>query len=184
MKRRRSFRFAGFLACGLLAVLIWWPGWHDNYHVVLPRELYRSAQMTTERLSHHIKEDGIHTVINLRSQDDHGRWLSEQQACVKIGVTFVHFPLSGDRAPSSSETAALVAAMRTAVRPILVHCEHGADRTSFVVALYLKEIARRPEQEARKAFSIRYGHMAFLWVGCFDDAFAQFCRDQHPALSQ
>jgi protein tyrosine/serine phosphatase len=99
------------------------------------------------------------------------------------GVEFIDFPLVGDRAPSSQQTVALVIVLRQARRPVLVHCEHGADRTAFAVALYLLGIAGVPENQACAAFSIRYGHMAFTRAGCFDDAFARFCRDQHsPAL--
>jgi uncharacterized protein (TIGR01244 family) len=167
----------------LLAATLWWARWYDNYHVVIPGELYRSAQMTALRLHEHIAEDGIRTVINLRPETN-GLWhAQEQQACEAAAVAFVDVPLAGDRAPSSRQTSNLVTILRQARRPVLIHCQRGADRTSFAVALYLSEVSGVSERQARAAFSIRYGHLAFTHVGCFDDAFAQFCRDQHSPSS-
>jgi len=167
----------------LLAVPLWWLGWYDNYHVVIPGELYRSAQMSAPRLREHIGRDGLRAVINLRPETNALWHTREKEASQMAGVEYVDFPLAGDRAPSSQQTAALVIVLRRARRPVLIHCEHGADRTSFAVALYLSEAAGLSESQARAAFSIRYGHLAFTHVGCLDDAFAEFCRDQHSPAS-
>ncbi|HXI83421.1 MAG TPA: tyrosine-protein phosphatase [Verrucomicrobiae bacterium] len=166
----------------LLTATLCWPGWYDNYHVVIPGELYRSAQMSAPRLRGHIAEDGLRTVINLRPETNELWHTQEQQACKMAGIEFVDFPLAGDRSPSPQQTSALVTILQQARPPILIHCEHGADRTGFAVALYLSEIARLPEPQARAALSIRYGHLAFTRVGCFDDAFAQFRRDRHSPV--
>jgi uncharacterized protein (TIGR01244 family) len=166
----------------LLAGTVCWPGCYGNYHVVIPGELYRSAQMSAARLGEHIARDGIRIVINLRPETNELWHTQEQQACRMGGVAYVDFPLTGDREPSSQQTARLVVILRQARRPMLIHCEHGADRTSFAVALYLSEVSGLPDRQARKAFSIRYGHLAFTRVGCFDDAFAQFCQDRHSPV--
>jgi hypothetical protein len=84
----------------LLAVTLWWPGWYDNYHVVIPGELYRSAQMSAQRLRDHIARDGLRTVINLRPETNELWHTQERQACETDGVAFIDFPLAGDRAPS------------------------------------------------------------------------------------
>jgi uncharacterized protein (TIGR01244 family) len=183
MKRKHGLKLAGVVAVGVVASSVWWWGWDDNYHAVIRGELYRSAQMSAPRLREHLVRDGLRTVINLRPETNALWHAQEKQACQLAGVEFIDFPLVGDRAPSSQQTAALVTVLRQARRPVLVHCAHGADRTSFAVALYLLGIAGVPENQACTAFSIRYGHMAFTRVGCFDDALARFCRDQHsPAL--
>ena len=167
----------------LLAATLCWPGWYDNYHVVIPGELYRSAQMSALRLREHIARDGLRTVINLRPETNELWHAQEERTCKITSVDFIDLPLAGDQAPSSRQMAALVTILRQARRPMLIHCEHGADRTSFAVALYLSKVSGVPERQARAAFSIRYGHLAFTRVGCFDEAFAQFCRDRHsPAL--
>jgi protein tyrosine/serine phosphatase len=167
----------------LLAATLWWARWYDNYHVVIPGKLYRSAQMLAPRLQQHITADGIRTVVNLRPETNALWHAQEQQACEAAAVAFVDVPLAGDRPPSSQQTSNLVTILWQARPPILIHCERGADRTSFAVALYLTEVSGESEQQARAAFSIRYGHMAFTRVGCFDDAFARFCQHRHsPAL--
>ena len=158
-------------------------GWYDNYHMVIPGELYRSAQMSASRLGNHLAQDGIRTVINLRPETNALWHMQEQRACKTAGADFIDFPLVGDQAPSTQQIADLVTILRQARRPLLVHCEHGADRTGFVVALYLNAIAGLPEAQAHAALSLRYGHLAFTRVGCFDDAFAQFCRDLHSPAS-
>ena len=166
----------------LLAATLCWPGWYDNYHVVIPGELYRSAQMSAPRLREHIAKDELRTVINLRPETNELWHMQEEQTCKMAGIEFVDFPLAGDRSPSPQQTSALVTILHQAHHPILIHCEHGADRTSFAVALYLSEIVGLPEPRACGALSIRYGHMAFTRVGCFDDAFAHFCRDRHSPV--
>lgn len=167
----------------LLAVTLYWPGWYDNYHAVIPGELYRSAQMSVSRLREHIARDGLRTVINLRPETNELWHAQEQQACQTAGADYIDFPLAGDQAPSSQQAADLVTILREARRPMLIHCEHGADRTGYVVALYLSEVAGLPERQADAALSIRYGHLAFTRVGCFDDAFAQFCRHRYSPAS-
>jgi uncharacterized protein (TIGR01244 family) len=181
MKRKYSLKLAVVFVP--VAIMLCWPGWWDNYHVVLPGEIYRSAQMSPPRLREHIARDGIRTVVNLRPETNELWHAQERQACQSAGADYIDYPLVGDRAPTPKEITALVATLRKARHPILIHCEHGADRTGFVVAIYLREIADQPEPEARAALSIRYGHLAFTFVRCFDDAFAQFCRDQHSPAS-
>lgn len=167
----------------LLAVTLYWPVWYDNYHAVIPGELYRSAQMSVSRLREHIARDGLRTVINLRPETNELWHAQEQQTCQIVGVDYIDFPLVGDQMPSSRQTAALVTILRQARRPMLIHCEHGADRTGFVVALYLAKISGLSEPQAHAALSIRYGHLAFTRAGCFDDAFAQFCRHRYSPAS-
>ena len=87
----------------LLAATLCWPGWYDNYHVVIPGELYRSAQMSAPRLQEHIAGDGIRTVINLRPETNELWHTQEQQACRMGGVAYIDFPLAGDRGRHSNK---------------------------------------------------------------------------------
>ena len=52
----------------------------------------------------------------------------------------------------------IVQILKDAQKPLLIHCYGGADRTSLVAALYQFAIAKETEKEARKEFSIWYGH--------------------------
>ena len=53
--------------------------------------------------------------------------------------------------------------LRGVPKPVLIHCDGGADRTSFAAALYAAEIARAPDATAEKEFSMWYGYLPFIW---------------------
>jgi protein tyrosine/serine phosphatase len=46
----------------------------ENFHAVVPGELYRSAQLSGSRLERHIQAEGIRTVINLRGPNPGSAW--------------------------------------------------------------------------------------------------------------
>ncbi|MFD2031462.1 tyrosine-protein phosphatase [Ancylobacter dichloromethanicus] len=49
--------------------------------------------------------------------------------------------------------------MKDAKKPILIHCQAGADRSGLASALYLAAIKKNSaEAEAEAQLSIRYGH--------------------------
>ena len=58
----------------------------------------------------------------------------------------------------------LVAIMRDAPKPILIHCKAGADRTGLATALYLSRVALLSEKEAESQLSIRYGHVGIPYL--------------------
>jgi len=68
----------------------------------------------------------------------------------------------------------LVALMKKAPKPLLVHCKAGADRTSLASALYLYALKHDPD--ADRAISIIYGH--FPWLGsktkAMDESFRNY----------
>lgn len=191
MKRRLSPAVTQFcvrsLIAGvglLVACALWWVTAYDNYHTVLQGELYRSGQMGVKRLLAHAARDPLATVINLRPETDQAWHTAERAACTSAGIAYIDFPLAGDRAPTPEAMSALVEIMRTAPRPLLIHCEHGADRTGLAVALYLRSLSGRPVSEARRALSIRYGHTPYLGMGCFDRAFAEYCLTEDGRAAQ
>lgn len=161
------------LSLGLAAVF--WLGVYDNYHPVVEGELYRCGQMSPAGLRRRLTADRIATVINLRPETNETWWAEETRICREMGVTHVDVPLAGDRPPTAARIEALVNAMRSAAKPALVHCEHGADRTSFASALYLLAVKGAPYETARRAFSPRYGHLPWVFrsVECFDTAFRE-----------
>ncbi|VAY88302.1 hypothetical protein MNB_ARC-1_1190 [hydrothermal vent metagenome] len=52
--------------------------------------------------------------------------------------------------------------LRSAKKPLLIHCLGGADRTSLVAALYQYGIANKSVNVAKKEFSIWYGHIPYF----------------------
>ena len=50
------------------------------------------------------------------------------------------------------------------LKPLLIHCQSGADRSGPAAALYLAAIARHGEAAAEDQLSIRYGHIGLPHV--------------------
>ena len=172
-RRRKVLLVIHELLVALVIVAAWcWFVVYDNHHVVIEGELYRSAQVSGSELRAYIERDGLATIISLRENTNTTWWSAEKAVCEQAGVTHVDVPLAGTRAPTVVEMQNLVTTLRNAMRPLLIHCRHGADRTSLAVALYLNE-KNSPEHDPLRAFSPRYGHLPALFrrTRCFDDAF-------------
>jgi protein tyrosine/serine phosphatase len=69
--------------------------------------------------------------------------------------------LSADKTPSSHDIEKLLKLFRNAPRPVLIHCQAGADRSGLAAALWEVVIDGAPKSVAREQLSIRYGHMPF-----------------------
>jgi protein tyrosine/serine phosphatase len=166
--RVRSPRAFTILAVvlGVVAVLSAWPVWlrlSGNVHVIEPDVLIRSGQLGPEALTALIRDQSIRTVINLRGEHPEKAWYrDEQKATSAAGTTLVNLKLSATRVPTEEEAASLTQALSAAQRPVLIHCEGGADRTGLASALYLALVEHRPVAEARRQLSIWFGHIPFL----------------------
>jgi protein tyrosine phosphatase (PTP) superfamily phosphohydrolase (DUF442 family) len=91
--------------------------------------LYRSAQPTAIGMVN-LKKMGIATVINLRSFNSDGDEIGATDlACEHITMKAWH--------PEHKEAARFLRIVSDPKRtPVLVHCQHGADRTGTMCALY------------------------------------------------
>jgi protein tyrosine/serine phosphatase len=136
-------------------------GLFDNFHEVIPGELYRSAQPSAHDLIVDAARYRIRTVINLRGPNAGKRWYdSERRSADALGLRMIDVPLSAKHVLSGDQAEALIETMRGADKPILLHCASGADRTSLAAALYLAAIAGRGEGAAEAQMSWRFGHIA------------------------
>jgi protein tyrosine/serine phosphatase len=99
-----------------------------NLHRLTPT-LYRSEQPTALGMKN-LEKLGIRTVINLRAFNDDG---DEMRG---TALRAVHVPVH----TWHLETEDIVAVMRELRRPengpFLIHCQHGADRTGLMSAMY------------------------------------------------
>lgn len=80
----------------------------NNVHVVVPGEVYRSGQMRSGEMISLVQAYGIKSVLNRMS--------------AKSGL-------------STKEIDVLIAIMKRSPKPLLVHCQGGADRTGLAAAL-------------------------------------------------
>ncbi|UVE69023.1 dual specificity protein phosphatase family protein [Burkholderia pyrrocinia] len=101
----------------------------NNLHRITPT-LYRSAQLSREDVPE-LQKLGIRKVISFRAfhADDSilaGTQITMQR--IRINTWYIR----------DEDMVAALKALRTADRdgPVLIHCQHGADRTGLVSALY------------------------------------------------
>ena len=99
-----------------------------NFHKVSD-SLYRSAQPTAEGMAN-LKAFGIETVVNLRS------FHSDRDEIGTQGLGYEHIYMKAWH-PEEKEAVRFLQIVTNPKRtPVLVHCQHGADRTGIMCALY------------------------------------------------
>ena len=111
-----------------------------NFHRV-GDGLYRSAQPTAEGLAAFAALGG-RTVINLRGSD------TDRPAIDATDLHYIHMPLSAFTVDLDDVRAFLILATDPRRQPILLHCQHGADRTGLMVAAYRVVVDDWTKEEA------------------------------------
>jgi len=71
--------------------------------------------------------------------------------------------LSSGKPISEQQWREIIHLLRTAPKPVLIHCNGGADRTAFVAAACEIEMANKSVEEAAREFSLWYGYWPFVW---------------------
>lgn len=171
LKRRRISRYAKAAAALILLAGATFGGYvgylqlTGNFHTVIAGELYRSAQPSVSQLERYIRDNGIKTVINLRGDSGHAQWWAEEVAVTeRLGVKHVDFGMSASKILTPEKADRLVAIMRDAPKPILVHCLSGADRTGLVSVIYSQQVANLKEDVAERQLSVVFGHVGIPHV--------------------
>ncbi|WP_019171149.1 dual specificity protein phosphatase family protein [Pseudaminobacter salicylatoxidans] len=162
---------AAAIAVGLFLASLQWFG---NFHTVVAGELYRSAQVTPDELSAYVANYGIRTVINLRGDGGATKWyVEEKDASSQLGIEHVDFSMSAQKPLSRSKTEELAEILRSAPKPILIHCKAGSDRSGFASALYLAAVKGVDVEEAENQLSVRYGHISlpFMPASAMDETY-------------
>lgn len=138
-----------------------------NFHTVVDRQCYRSAQPTNRLLGALQVRPGIRTVINLRGDNRGLDWYdAEHRFAVRNGLTIIDVPMASNWPPDTPDFHALIRALDEAPRPILLHCNSGADRTSLASALFMLLTPGKTLADARGQISFRFGHR--FWSGAAD----------------
>lgn len=133
----------------------------NNLHAVVDGVLYRSAQPSAADIAQYQKTHGIKTIINLRGENRGSPWYDAEIAEAKLlGITHVDFRMSAKRELTQAEAANLIAILDRAEKPVLIHCNAGADRSGLASALYMAAVAKLGEDAAERQISIRYGHIS------------------------
>lgn len=103
-----------------------------NFAVVAPG-IYRGAAPTAKGLAE-LKKLGVAHVIDLRierkGQDE------EAAAAKRLGLERTRIRM-GREAPTKAQVKEFMDIIRQAkIKPVFIHCQHGADRTGAMVGIY------------------------------------------------
>lgn len=158
-----------------------------NWHVVIPGQVYRSAQLSYDQLLDSVRGNGIRTVVNLRGTcPDFDWYLGETRATRDADVGQEDVTLCACRLPSPDELRRLVDVIDHAEYPLLFHCRQGVDRTGLAAVLVLLLRTDASPAEARRQLSLRYGHVSIGPTWCmtrFFDLYDGWLRRQGRAHS-
>jgi len=136
-------------SCGLRSHLI------DNFWVVEKNTFYRSGQLSAKRLEYYTKKYKIKTVVNLRGTWPKANWWKQELAVTKQNnVCFFSIPMTAKKLTSKKNIRTILNIFDTAPRPILVHCQGGADRTGEISALWVLDQQHKSNRTALKQLTI------------------------------
>lgn len=191
-KRRQYLGFAIVFGGGLLLVVTAWllTRVGDNFHATVPNEWYRGAQMSENQLVLRIHENGIRSVLRLVGTKDGNTpgYEADVAATETTGVELFVTSMPTSRLPYRSELIEVFKALDrihadASLRPVLVHCRHGSDRTGLVSAIWLHDYRDVPLAEARRQLAFfPYMHFApghMDTMGAFLNRFQAYA-DEHP----
>jgi protein tyrosine/serine phosphatase len=168
LSRLRATVRAGLYLIIVLAVSAGgWAGFLQltgNIHAVSEGAVYRSAQLNGERLAVTLKQYQIKSVINLRGDSVGDEWYTnELNVTAAQGAVHYDIGMYAKQEPDTATVKRIFEVLRTAPRPLLIHCNSGSDRTGLVAAIYEHFVEGRSADEAAAQLSFRFGH--FPWLG-------------------
>ena len=96
--------------------------------------IFRSARPTYEELK------GFATILNL--ENDPEAIFQEEKWCKELGILYLVHEMSQVWPPDSFELESTIYIIKHSLKPLLIHCKHGHERTGFVVANYRRKVEK------------------------------------------
>ncbi|ADR52685.1 hypothetical protein CKC_04680 [Candidatus Liberibacter solanacearum CLso-ZC1] len=149
----------------------------QNFHVIVPNELYRSAQPTGQFIETIWEKHGIKSILNLRGENNEPWYREEEMTIRNLGIQLINFPIPASKELNNAEIKKLIDILRKAPKPLLIHCKAGADRTGLASALYLYSISHYPKYKASGQLSIFYGHIPLFGARSMDITFEKYTKE-------
>jgi protein-tyrosine phosphatase len=113
-----------------------------NLHKV-SENLYRSAQPTAEGMGN-LKKMGVERIVSLRS------FHTDRDEIENTGLAYEHIYMKAWHPEEEEIVRFLQIVTRAQKSPVLVHCQHGADRTGTMCAVYRIAVQGWTKEEAVK----------------------------------
>jgi protein tyrosine/serine phosphatase len=133
-----------------------------NLHEIEPG-VYRSAQPGAAEIDALGRNLHLKTILNLRGAHPGTGWYdAEAKAAADAGARLISIGLSANREPDVATLAVLIETLRSAEKPLLIHCYSGSDRSGLASALYELTVAHRSPTVAGRQLSFRFGHFPWL----------------------
>jgi hypothetical protein len=154
----------------------------SNVHVVVPGQVYRSAQLSPHELKKLVQKYHLRTVVNLRGCCPGIDWYeAESRATHALDVSQEDICFSAGHLPSISEMRRLTEVLDESERPLVLHCKRGADRTGLAAAVFLLSQTETSLATAQRQLGLRYGHFALgrpAYLDEFLDLYTTWLREQ------
>lgn len=151
------------VAAGIRAVHVIASGSFDE---VIPGVLYRSAQPADAESKYIAENFGVKSILNLRDEAE-GDWYREESAAAqRANVQLIDFPISSGHTLSKTDLEKSIAILNSAPKPMLVHCEHSANRTGLMSSIFVK-LTGSGSWLAELQLSPSYGHVPIPSVARF-----------------
>ncbi len=148
-----------FIFTGLL-VLIGWLFYYytqTNFHVVLEDKVFRSAQLSADRLTRKINQHQIATIVNLRGPNPSKDWyIEEKEASAALNVKHINIKLASTKLNRVNRIKKIIDIYQHQSHPILFHCNGGADRSSLASIIVLLLDGKLSLDEISKQYSWHY----------------------------
>ena len=97
----------------------------------------------------------IRSILNLRRKDLLENWyIDESKISEECNVIHYDVSLSAYTEPTMKETQILMSIFKAAPRPVLIHCQAGADRSGLVAAMWKVIVDKETNVEVSKQLSI------------------------------
>jgi len=188
LKRWRLWLLVLFVAFVVgLGLYIAWTRYSGTFHIVVKGDAYRSGQMDVDRMTRTLKLYGIKSILNLRGENPTANWYqTEIETAAKLKVLHYDRQLGSGRELTLEQMDDLVALLRQAPKPILIHCVDGADRSGLVSALYRLALQGNTPEEAHRELSIWYGHVPLFRpkVKAMDRSYWRYVSNHAAAVEQ
>lgn len=156
MLKKFSKRLLATLSLVILAAGLAYWSLRDNFHVVIPGTIYRSAQLSKPELLQTIHDYKLRTILNLRGNNPKQTWYQQEMAVINnVHIQHFNIALNSTKLPSHAQLVRLVDILQTAPKPLLLHCEGGADRAGLASVITVL-LADKSVHAAQQQLSWQY----------------------------